>query len=152
MTRLLLVLALALLSGCYRLSAPPAMSEAVKLEISGNKTHLVRFQPYLQDEVAKALERQLGWRVSPTGTATLGLSIRLEDLDNTAKDDRGVAIRWRISMHGDFLLTHHGGNLLGTFAGVGSAAGLNDEDAALRGAAKGAASDLVARLEAGLGH
>ena len=98
MTRLLLVLALALLSGCYRLSAPPAMSEAVKLEISGNKTHLVRFQPYLQDEVAKALERQLGWRVSPTGTATLGRSIRLEDLDNTAKDDRGVAIRRLVSI------------------------------------------------------
>ncbi len=150
MIRSLLTIAVVLLAGCYRLSAPPALSEAIKIDISGNRAHLVRFQPYLQDEVAKALERELGWRVSPTGTATLGLSIRLEELDSTAKDDRGVPIRWRISMDGDFLLTHQGGNLLGTFNGIGSAAGLNDEDAALRGAAKGAAQDLVARLEAGL--
>ncbi len=135
-------------SACYRLEAPPKLDQAVNIIITGNQARLVRIQPYLHAAVGAALERRFGWRISPTGSATLQLEISLEEIRATTDDRRGVPNRWRVSTVGNALLNTNRGNLLSGFRGDGYAADLNTEDDALRAAANNAADNLVAWLEA----
>ena len=141
---------LMLLAGCYRLASPPDVGETVRIEVVGDHSRVVRAQGYFTDALAQALVDRLGWRVSPTGSAKLLVTLAEEVIDPQARDRRGVTSSWAIRLSGNALLVTRGGSLLGTFTGVGNATGLvaiQGEPEALQAAAKQAADDLVSWLD-----
>lgn len=140
-------LAVAVLTGCYRIARPVDLGETVRVVVVTNDARLVRAQAYLQSEVAEALTQRLGWKVGPTGSARLELGLAREDLDATATDRRDIPARWSITLRGAALLVSARGQTAGTYAGVGHASGVADEPEALRQAARNAAAELVVWLE-----
>lgn len=133
-----------LLSSCsYRLAGVVPLGEPVRVVVSVNQGRLVRVQGYLQDEVAAAVERKLGWQVSPAGTAKIELHIDEEIISSSGRDTRGIASRWTISCRGQTLFTSRRGNATGAWTGSGYSGGLEDEATALQQAARNAA-DLIA--------
>ena len=153
----LVSLALVLLatSACYRLGSPPTLGETVRIEVVGNQGRMPRAQGYFVDATSRALVNRLGWRVSPTGTATLQVVLHEERIDAPAQDRRGISTSWSIRIEGTALLVARGGSLTGTFTGAGNATGLNTvqgEPEALKAAATQAADDLVSWLDAHAGE
>ena len=148
----LAVIALTALSGCYRLRRPVDLGQPVRVEITVNDTRLVRAQAYLQQAVADALASQLGWKVTPNGSAALRLTIEQEDITSTGTNQRDTPNRWTIILNGQIMLTSRQGNALGTWTGSGYASALSsagdDEASALKNAASNAALTISAWLEA----
>jgi hypothetical protein len=141
----------------------------VRVVITYNDARLVRAQAYLQQAVAEALVDKLGWRVSPTGSARLALTLEMERINAVGTTpDRDIPSRWSITLHGQALLTAQRGNLYSGYEGVGYANGLTgvpgiagkpgivsqesyDEAAALHDAAQNAALTIAAWLEGATG-
>ncbi len=149
MRALLAVVALALVgAGCsYRVTAPPALGERVRVAVRVNDARLVRVQAFLQSAVARAVEDRMGWTVAPDGSARLDLAIAEEDIDRTVSDARDVPIRWRITVTGTAALTAARGHAVGSFHGSGYASGLAGESEALSDAADKAAAEVAVWLE-----
>jgi hypothetical protein len=147
-----LLAALLPLVGCYRLEPPAELGQDVRVEITVNNARMVRSQAYLQSAVAGALASQLGWHVSPNGSAKLQLTIDEEDISSSGTDWRDTPNRWTIRLHGQILLTSRHASELGTWTGTGYASALtstrDDEPSALRNAAENAASTIATWLEA----
>lgn len=143
----LLVCGVLLTSCSYRMAGVKPLGEPIRVEITTNKSRLVRVQGYLQEAVAAAIENRLGWRVSPTGSAKIELFIDEEVIDARGSDTRGIASRWTITCRGKALFTSRHGNATTPWTGTGYSAGLNDEAEALENAALNAASLLATWLE-----
>jgi hypothetical protein len=144
---LALLSALLLTSCSYRMAGVKPLGEPIRVEITTNKSRLVRVQGYLQEAVAAAIENRLGWRVSPAGSAKIELFIDEEVIDARGTDSRGIATRWTITCRGKALFTSRHGNATTPWTGTGYSAGLNDEADALENAALNAASLLATWLE-----
>lgn len=144
---LLLLGVLALSSCSYRLAGVTPLGEPVRVVVSVNESRLVRVQGYLQDEVAKAIERKLGWQVSPAGSAKVELHIDEENISASGRDTRGIASRWTITCRGQALFTSRRGNAHSTWTGTGYSGGLEDEATALQQAATSAAELVAVWLE-----
>jgi hypothetical protein len=142
-----LVIAVALLAGCYALRRPPAIDEAVRVVVMSDEGRLVHAQAYLQRAAGDALVSKLGWRVSPAGSARLELSMQQEVIGPVAKDARDITSRWSVRVRGRALLVCRKGNLTSTYSGVGYATGMADEPEALRAAADNAAFNISTWLE-----
>jgi hypothetical protein len=123
------------------------LGEPLRVVVSVNQGRLVRVQGYLQDEVAAAIERRLGWQISPTGSAKVELHIDEEIISSSGSDARGVTSRWTISCRGQSLFTSRHGNASGQWTGTGHSAGLTDEATALQQAARNAAEVITVWLE-----
>ncbi len=137
-----------LVAGCaYRMAAPPALGERVRIAVRSNDARLVRVQAYLQSAVARAVQDRLGWTVSPDGSARLDLAIAEEEIDSTVSDARNIPVRWRITVQGTAALTSARGHAVGTFVGAGYASGLAGEADALSDAADKAAAEIAVWLE-----
>ena len=165
----LLILTALTLAGCYRVARPADLEEPVRVVITSNDARLVRAQAYLQQAVAEALVDKLGWRVSPTGSARLALTLQMERIDAVGTTpDRDIPSRWSITLRGQVLLTARRGNLYSGYQGTGYANGLTgvpgiagkpgtvsqesyDEAAALHDAAQNAALTIAAWLEGATG-
>jgi hypothetical protein len=136
------------LSSCtYRAAGVRPLGEPVRVVVSVNQGRLVRVQGYLQDEVAAAIERKLGWQVSPSGSAKIELHIDEEIITTSGRDARGIASRWTISCRGQSLFTSRQGNANSTWTGTGYSGGLEDEAVALQQAAHNAAELITVWLE-----
>lgn len=136
------------LSACsYRVAGVAPLGEPLRVVVSVNQGRLVRVQGYLHDEIAAAIERRLGWEISPTGSAKVELHIDEEIISSSGSDSRGVAIRWTISCRGQTLLTSRRGNASSQWTGTGHSGGLADEAAALQQAARNAAEVITVWLE-----
>jgi len=146
---LLVIAALSLvLSSCsYRAAGVKPLGEPLRVVVSVNHGRLVRVQGYLQDEVASAIERKLGWQVSPSGSAKIELHIDEEIITSSGRDARGIASRWTISCRGQSLFTSRQGNANSTWTGTGYSGGLADEATALQQAARSAAELIAVWLE-----
>jgi hypothetical protein len=137
-----------LLTSCsYRMAGVQPLGEPIRIEISTNKSRLVRIQGYLQEALAGEIENHLGWRVSPTGSAKIELFIDEEVVEGRGNDDRGIASRWTITSHGRALFTSRHGTATTEWTGTGYSAGLSDEADALKNAANNAANSLATWLE-----
>jgi hypothetical protein len=137
-----------LLGGCgYRVAAPAPLGEAVRIEIAVDEARLVRAQAYLQTAVAQAIEGKLGWRVSPTGSARLSLTLKRETVQTNGTADRDIPAQWTITLEGDALLTAQRGKLFTGYTGTGYASALASEPDALRAAAQTAAESIAAWLD-----
>jgi hypothetical protein len=145
----LLALALAALAGCtWRAEPPPPLGETVRIVVRSADLRLPQAAAHLERAVGEAVVRDLGWRVTPAGSARLELAIQAERIRTTADDDRGVPIRWEVRLRGTALLVGAAGTTgPHAFSGTGSYGGLADEDRALRTAAADAARDLAEWLE-----
>ena len=147
-TALCLVVAVLWLPACsYRLAGVRPLGEPIRMVVSVNKGRLVRLQGYLQEAVAATIENKLGWRVSPTGSAKIELSIDQEQINASGSDTRGVASRWTITCGGNALLTSKRGNATTPWTGTGYSSGLPDEPEALQLAARNAAELISVWLE-----
>lgn len=147
-TALCLLIGVLLLPACsYRLAGVKPLGEPIRVVISVNHGRLVRLQGYLQEAVAAALENKLGWRVSPSGSAKIELSIDQEQIKATGSDTRGIASRWTITCGGNALLTSKRGNATTPWTGTGYSSGLPDEPEALQLAARNAAELISVWLE-----
>ena len=151
-TTFFLLALLGLLTGCYRLEQPAELGQDVRIEITVNNAKMVRSQAYLQAAVADALANQLGWHVSPKGSARLQLTIEKEDIVSSGTNWRDTPNRWTITLSGQVLLSSRQAPILGTWAGTGYASALNstsdDEPSALRNASVNAATTIATWLEA----
>jgi hypothetical protein len=137
--------------GCLRLAAPPQLSEAVQVTIDRNEARLATAQDALLRQVEPRLQRELNWRVSPTGTSRLKLWLNRENIDDSAVGNLGVPSRWRIAISGTWQLeTTRWGTLTGQFRGTGSANDLDGEPAALLQAASAASNQIIAGLDSKL--
>jgi hypothetical protein len=144
----LFALLLLAVTGCYRPTDPPQLGEGIALTIQANQGRLARSQAYVQAEVPKALQRQLGWRINPAGaTARLELALEEEIIDVTANDSRTVPVQWMVRLRGTALLVSKRATLVGRFTGAGYYTSDLDEPEALRTAAQEAGKDLVAWIE-----
>jgi hypothetical protein len=146
---LALALVLAGLAGCtWRAEPPPPLGETVRIVVRSADLRLPQAAAHLEQAVGETVVRDLGWRVTPAGSARLELAFQLERIRSTADDDRGVPIRWEIRLRGTALLIGATGTTgPHAFSGTGSYGGLEDEDRALRSAATDAARDLAEWLE-----
>lgn len=142
------LLAMLMLPSCsYRLAGVKPLGEPIRVVVSVNEARLVRVQGYLQEAVASAIENKLGWRVSPTGSAKIELTIEQEHIVANGRDSRGIASRWTITCNGNALLTSRRGNATSPWTGTGYSSGLPDEPEALQLAATNAADLLATWLE-----
>jgi hypothetical protein len=124
------------------------LGESVAVVVRSADLRLAQAAAHLERAVGEALARDLGWRVTPAGSARLELAFQVEQIRSTADDDRGVPIYWQIRLRGTALLTGAAGTAVPhAFSGTGSYGGLDDEDRALRTAAVDAARDLAEWLE-----
>ncbi len=147
-TALSLVVAVLWLPACsYRLAGVKPLGEPIRVVVTVNKGRLVRLQGYLQEAVAATIENKLGWRVSPTGSAKIELSIDQEQINASGSDTRGIASRWTITCGGNALLTSKRGNATTPWTGTGYSSGLPDEPEALQLAARNAAELISVWLE-----
>lgn len=135
------------LGGCYRAGPPPRNQEAVRVEVIANDARLVRGQASLHAAVAEALSQRLGWQVNPTGSARLELTLERDDLTATSSDRRGIAARWKVTLHGVARLRTRNGEIAHPWRGVGYASGLGDEAEALDQAARNGAAEIAAWLQ-----
>ena len=165
---LVLAAACALMQGCYALRNPPALADAVRIEVISNQGRLVRTQAYLVDEIAQSLQSRLGWRISPDGAARLQLVIREEVIRPVSRDQRGIPAAWNVEIRGRWLLTTRNGHNDGSFAGNGYdngqgavtagglnssyAAGFHDEDDAAQSASSDAAFGITNAIEDDASH
>ncbi len=135
--------------GCpYRVQGPPAMAETVQVVVVSNASRLPRAQAYLQDEVALALTKRLGWKVGPTGTARLELVLNQERKRQVGTGDRNIPNRWSIVLDGSALIASRQGNRTYAYTGTGYESSRADEPDGLRAAAAACANDLAGWLEA----
>lgn len=134
-------------SACYRVAGPAQAGDTIRLEFAGNQSILVRAQPELQRAISAGLVDRLGWRVGPQGRGRLVISIAEEQIGVTAGDRQGIPGRWRITFTGTALYESDGQVRSTTYAGIGHASGLIDEEAAIARAADDAAAHIVAWLE-----
>lgn len=141
---LLLVL---IAAGCYRGEPPPPLPEGAAVTVATNRGRLVRSQAYLQSEIAAACSRELGWRVGPTGGATLELAIEEESIDVQASGDLGIPERWRVTLRGGWTLRSTSyEDQSGDFSATGYYEDRSDENAALREAAASVARNIAGTL------
>jgi hypothetical protein len=148
MRRLLPLLCLLPLAGCYRVENPPELGEPVSIHITGSAARQVRVQALLQDAVAEAVTTRLGWDVAPGRTnARLELAIREERIMTTVKDTRDVPMQWAVRITATTLLTGRKGTFQSEITGIGYYSGTNDESEGLRTAAESAAAALVTWIE-----
>jgi len=149
--------------GCYALRDPPALADAVRIEVISDQGRVVRTQAFLVDEIAKSLQSRLGWRISPDGAARLQLVILEEKIRPVSRDQRGIPAAWNVEVRGHWLLTTRNGHNDGAFAGNGYdngqgavtagglnssyAAGFHDEDDAALNASSDAAFGISNAIE-----
>ena len=148
MIRLLLVLGALVLGGCaYRAQGPIDLGEQVAVTIDSNQGRLVRSQAYVQQAIASELGRDLGWEVSPAGTARLAATITGETIDVVASGQLGIPERWRVRLSIAWSLETSTSE---TLTGKTSASAFYDdrsqETRALRDAALSAARNMSAEL------
>jgi hypothetical protein len=147
---------LALPAGCaYTVAKPPLLNESVRIEIAVDDARLVRAQAYLQASVASAIQGQLGWTVSPTGSARIALTLKQEAIQTIATTTLDVPASWSVTLRGSALFDSQHGHTLTTYQGtgyttpgVGFQTALSAEPAALQAASDAAALILVAWLDA----
>lgn len=142
------VLMVAALCGCYRIASPPALGETLAVRIVPGEARLVRAQGQLQAEVASQLNRQLGWRIAPDGSARLDLRVDEELIHPAGLDARGLTQQWRVVILCQALLASRRGTILKNFSGTGYYTSLANEPEALKAAAADASRLIAAWLEA----
>jgi hypothetical protein len=143
------------LAGCsYGLARPTPLNESVRVEIAVDDARLVRTQAYLQASVATALQNQLGWTVSPTGSARIALTLKQEIIQTIATTGLDVPASWSVTIRGSALFDSRHGHSLTTYTGTGYTTpgngfqtALSSEPAALQAASDAAAAWLVAWLD-----
>ncbi len=137
-----------LLIGCsYRGQPPPPLSEPLAITVSTNQGRLVRSQAALQSAVARELASQLGWSISPAGSARLTLAITEERFEVVASGTLGIPERWRVQVLGEWRLDSRDyGEQQGGFTASGYYRDRLGEAAALDDAARSAARDIAASL------
>ncbi len=141
------VLLVLLLSACYRATPPPRLDGPLAITIDTNRSRLIAAQGPLQQEVARACRRDLGWRVDPTAAKRLVLTINDDDISATSHGDLGIARRWRMEISGTWTLHRPGHDpITGRFSGSGHAARRDHEANALRAAAANAADAIAAQV------
>lgn len=134
-----------LLAGCaWRIEAPVALGETLRLQVVANQGRLPRAGALLQSALAETLPSLTGWRLRPDGQARLDLSIDKDRIRASADDSRGVPVRWTIELHGSALLVSRHGTRTFRFSGTGYASG-RDHEAVAVSAAAAAAADSIAR-------
>jgi hypothetical protein len=136
-------LVLLALAGCYRPVGPSQIDETVRLEFTSNDGRFVRAQGYLAEELAKALVVRTGWRVSPTGTATLAIALKEERIRGSGRTKDDILIGQRVRLMGTALLTTRHGSLVTPFSGETVITSPLTEPQALRGAAQGCATEIA---------
>ena len=139
------------LAGCYRSAAPGQINETVRIEFTGNQGRFVRAQGYLAEELGRSLVLRNGWKVSPTGTATLSIALKQETIRVSGRTHDDIPIGQRVRLRGTALLSTRQGALSTPFSGetvivmaVDGQGGVSfDEATALRGAAQACAAEIV---------
>jgi hypothetical protein len=131
----------------YRAARVPALGESVRVVVTVNDARLVRAQAELQRAVAMEVVNHLGWRVEPTGSAKLELTLGEEHIAPTATTARDVPTSWIMTLHGQTLLTSRHGAAHGSYTGNGYVTSLGDEPEAIRTAAEDAAAYIVTWIE-----
>lgn len=135
-------------TGCYRLRSPPPLDEAIRITILGNESRLPRSQAYLQQMVARKLVENLGWRVSPLGSAKLELVLQTEEISSAANDRRDITTFWQYTIRGQAVFTSRLVGPIGErFNGVGFVGAIEKEPQALAAAAEDAAEDIADWLD-----
>ena len=144
----LLLAALVAGTACsYRAARIPPLGESVRVVITVNDARLVRAQAELQRAVARAVVSHLGWRVEPTGSAKLELTLGEEHIAPSATAAHDIPTRWQITLHGQMLLTSQRGAVHDSYTGNGYVTSLGDEPEAIRTAAEDAAALIATWLE-----
>ena len=131
----------------YRATRVPPLGESVRVVVTVNDARLVRAQAELQRAVARAVVNHLGWRVEPTGSAKLELTLGEEHIAPTSTTSRDIPTGWSITLHGQMLLTSRHGAAHSTYTGNGYVTSLSDEPEAIRTAAEDAAALIATWLE-----
>jgi hypothetical protein len=141
-------------SCAYTVARVPPLDEAVRVEIAVDDARLVRAQAYLQSSVATALQYQLGWKVSPTGSARITLTLKEEIVQTIATTSLDVPASWSITIRGNALFDSRHGHALTTYTGAGYTtpgngfeSALASEPAALQAASDAAAAWLAVWLQ-----
>lgn len=142
----ILMAAALVMAGCYRPAPPDALGETVRLEFSGNDGRFVRAQGYLAEELGKNLATRLGWQVSPTGTATLTISLREERINVSGRSRDGIPEGQRVRLRGTALLSARGSALTTPFSGEAVVTSIGTEPESLRAAAQACAQEIGAWL------
>ena len=143
-----LLLAGLAIAGCgYRFRAAPTLGESVRVVVDVDDARLVRSQLSLQSAVATALQRRLGWEVSPLGSAQLRLTMREERIRSVAIDARDIPARWSITLTGSAALISKHGLITHSYRGTGYATSIDDEATALQQAADNCAAWIEVWLE-----
>jgi len=148
---LLLASLLLIPAGCrYRLDAPPSLPYAVAIDVATNQGRLVRAQAFLQQEVARAIQERLGWRIAPYGEARLELILDREEIDVATTDVDDIPNNWSMRINGQamFWTPAMRRPLPPTpFFGIGYTVDREREPAGLRDAARNAAAQIADWLE-----
>lgn len=140
-----LLLICTLLSSCaWRIEAPVALDESLRVQVVADQGRLPRAGALLQSAVADAIPVLTGWRLRPDGQARLDLSIDADRIRASADDTRGVPVRWAIEVRGSALLVCRQATRTFRFSGTGYASGRDGEADALT-AATSSAADAIAR-------
>jgi hypothetical protein len=145
---LLVMVAVLATAACYRVSAPPALGEPVRVTVVHNASRLPAIQVDVHRAVSDRLVRRLGWTVAGNGTARLDIELDEERIRPDGADSRGVTTRWTVRIEGTAMLASQRGNVIHRFGGSGWYGSLADEPTGLRNAANAAAEDLANWLEA----
>lgn len=91
---------LLLLSNCaYRIATPQQIPQGIHISISSNASRLTQTQSFLQQAVAKEIQRELSWPISQDSVNKLLISIKAEEIDASAKNSARITTRWQQRIH-----------------------------------------------------
>jgi hypothetical protein len=130
-------------TGCYRPAPPGDLGEPVRLVVVANQGRLPRAQGLLVQEIGQALVTRLGWQVSPTGSATLSISIHEEGYNATWRDLNDVPQAQRVRLRGTVLVHSRAGTWVAPCSGEALVTSIGGEPEALREAARICATDIT---------
>ena len=88
------------LSSCsYRIATPQQIPQGIHISISNNASRLTQTQSFLQQAVAKEIQRELSWPINQNAVNKLMLSIKAEEIDSSAKNSARITTRWQQRIH-----------------------------------------------------
>lgn len=135
-----------ILSGCYRVEAPPNTGLSASIRVGENRSHLPRIQQAMHHALAESLRLDGAWVITPNGAVDIVLHFDEEDIESTNTNQRDIPKRWRITVTGTALIRYGERVWEQPFSGSGNAGDLESEDRALEQAARNVANRLRAWL------
>ena len=136
------------LTGCYRVVSPTNPNEAVAIEVRMSDGNMVREKLYLTQTVSREIQDNLGWTVSPHGSALLTVIITGDEQNPSATGDLDIPERWNMRIEAQVEFTSRISGTIGTtVSGQGSVSNFSDEGEGLETAARHIAENIRAWLE-----